>query len=147
MSYNITSTITLRSTLTITPANAEALRRKRVLPECHFLDRQVVRMPELKCTNGHEATGRFCSTCGAPVEGVDDGLPISTFWWDGMGSGSMGNLAVAASYTKGEAEVVMVWEGGDSISAIKIKDGVVTEHEVEYTLGAAGNVIEPKAET
>lgn len=72
MSYNVTSTVTLRSTLTITPANAEALRRERVLPECHFLDRQIVRMPELQCSDGHKATERFRSTCGAPVEGVDD---------------------------------------------------------------------------
>ena len=75
---------------------------------------------------------------------MDVDLPIREFWWYGIGSGYMGNLALAASYTKGEAEVILVWEGGDSISAIKIKEGIVTEHEVAYAIGDSVRAIHPE---
>lgn len=144
MSYNVSSTVTLSSSLTITPEKAALLRHAGVLAEGHFLDEEVVRIPKLHCTNGHESAGPFCVKCGAKVEGMDVDLPIREFWWYGVGSGYMGNLALAASYTKGEAEVILVRERGDSISAIKIKDGIVTEHEADYAIGAPVRTIHPE---
>ena len=144
MSYNVSSTVTLSCSLTITPEKAALLRHEGVLPECHFLDSEVVHLPKLRCANGHKSAGPFCVRCGAKMEGMNVDLPISEFWWYGVGSGYMGNLALAASYTKGEAEVILVWEGGDSISAIKIKEGIVTEHEVAYAIGALGRIVYPE---
>jgi hypothetical protein len=37
---------------------------------------------------------------------------------------------------------VLVWERGDAVSGIKIKDGVVTEHEVTYAFGPASRTVE-----
>lgn len=144
MSYNVSSTITLSCSLTITPGNAALLRREGVLAEGHFLDDRAVTIPKLRCGNDHVSPGPFCVRCGSKVEGIDVDVPISEFWWYGMGSGYMGNLAIAASYTRGEAEVILVWEGGDSISALKIKDGVVTEHDVAYAIGAPVRTIHPE---
>lgn len=144
MSYNVSSTVTLSTSLTITPGNAALLRREGVLAEGHFLDDRAVTIPKLRCGQGHVSHGPFCVRCGSKVEGIDVDVPISEFWWYGIGSGYMGNLAIAASFTKGEAEVILVWEGGDSISAIRIKDGVVTEHEVDYAIGAEVRILHPE---
>lgn len=146
MSYNVSSTITLSTSLTITPGNAALLRREGVLAEGHFLDDRAVTIPKLRCGNDHVSPGPFCVRCGSKVEGIDVDVPISEFWWYGMGSGYMGNLAIAASYTRGEADVVLVWEGGDSVSALKIKDGVVTDHEVSYAIGKANYTLVPETD-
>lgn len=37
-------------------------------------------------------------------------------------------------HTTGEAEYVFIWEGGDSITGLHIKDGVVTEKGVKLSL-------------
>ena len=144
MSYNITSTITLRSTLTITRGNAEAILRdhKRRLPELHFLDPENIQLKPLRCPKGHHANGMFCATCGAKIDGLDEQISILEFWWYGICSGDLGQLATVAAFTSGEAEVVLVWERGDAVGGIKIKDGVVTEHEVTYAFGPASRTVE-----
>ena len=67
MSYNVSSTVTLSCSLTITHEKAVLLRHAGVLAEGHFLDEEVVRIPKLHCT---------CVKCGAKVEGMDVDLPI-----------------------------------------------------------------------
>lgn len=58
------------------------------------------------------------------------------FWWNGEGSGrSMIALMDVLSSFDGEVDLVLTWEGGDSFSGLRLRDHVVTEHEVVQTLG------------
>lgn len=36
--------------------------------------------------------------------------------------------------TEGEADILVVWEGGDSIGGLRVKNGAVEEMDVEYVL-------------
>jgi hypothetical protein len=138
MSYNITTTITLSSTLRITREAAEELRtqHKRCLPEVHFL--QPLRFPEAFCGNGHKVVGAYCSKCGAKAGDDASEALITNFAWSGMGSNEPANLALAASFTTGEAEVVRIWEGGDLIDGIWIRNGKVSVHKVTLSLEHGG---------
>lgn len=63
-------------------------------------------------------------------------------WWYGEGSGR-GVADVLVKHilplTKGHAQILLVWEGGDSITGLEVTDGVVVEREVIFTLGKAVN--------
>ncbi len=52
--------------------------------------------------------------------------------WSGMSFDVLINNI--APMIKGNAEVVFIWEGGDSISGLKINDGIVTKCDVEFVL-------------
>lgn len=39
------------------------------------------------------------------------------------------------SHTKGKADIVLTWEGGDSLSGFRVEDGKVTQREVVMALG------------
>lgn len=83
------------------------------------------------------------------IEGVDfdgetaeitvvDGweIPLEDLSWSGTWSGhSYDLLKDLLSRTLGAADVIYTWEGGDSFSGLRVRDGVVTDHEVIRTLG------------
>lgn len=56
--------------------------------------------------------------------------------WCYEGSGSLMDVfkKEILPKTRGTAELVLIWEGGDDVSGIRVKDGVVTEHKVTYKL-------------
>lgn len=57
--------------------------------------------------------------------------------WQGEGSGHTFDMLLAAlKFFRGSADLVLCWEGGDSFSGLRVKDGRVTQHEVIMTLGA-----------
>lgn len=57
-------------------------------------------------------------------------------YWEGEGSGrSFEKFLKALSYTTGNAELVLCWEGGDCYSGIRIRNGIITEHEMVFALG------------
>ena len=36
--------------------------------------------------------------------------------------------------TEGKADLLVIWEGGDSVSGLRVEDGVVEKMDVEYVL-------------
>jgi hypothetical protein len=71
----------------------------------------------------------------------DDGRDLLSpkgygLWWYGEGSGrSEDKLKAVLAAFEGEVDLVLTWEGGDTHSGLRLRDGVVTEHEVVMALG------------
>lgn len=115
MSYNIDHIKVLKCKAWMSSADAKACMRLADLPECSFLE-------EMKRT---DSKGRRF-------------IDPKKFWWTGESSGNTWEptfLAVIAQKIHGELEAIIFWEGGDTVSGLRIVDGVVTEHEVIMTLG------------
>lgn len=55
-------------------------------------------------------------------------------WCGGFSGRSLGLLKRALSLTRGTADLALVWEGGDSITGLRVVDGMVQEMDVEYRL-------------
>lgn len=122
MSYNIGSIDYLgEGRLRI---NAQVRKKLRIeledrLPETNFLedDGSVIEVEELP--------------------GRTEELEITRVRWRGEGSGRSEDLlhkALAATW--GSADLLLTWENGNSHSGLRVVDGKVTEHEVEFKLGA-----------
>ena len=72
------------------------------------------------------------------VKGPDDVELICPhmFWWSGEGSGHSEEMLIAIlSEFEGDADLVLTWEGGDTHTGIRLRDGVVTKHEAVLALG------------
>ena len=73
--------------------------------------------------------------CEQLIKGtLKDGiLNITKFEMYGEGSGTFKSwiLDEALKESTGELEAVLVWEGGDSITRLNVKDGEISELEVE----------------
>lgn len=70
------------------------------------------------------------------LEESDGDVKIDSVSWSGDGSGhTFDTLKDVLPFFKGEADLVFIWEGGDSLSGLKVRDGTVTEHRVKYVLG------------
>jgi len=64
-----------------------------------------------------------------------DVLEVTRVDWCGEGANKVEELRAALSHTQGLADLLIIWEGGDSISGLRVKDGEVTEHVVSIKLG------------
>jgi hypothetical protein len=61
---------------------------------------------------------------------------LTNFWWYGEGSGrSEDALYALLEEFEGDADLVLTWEGGDSFTGVRLRDGEVTHHEVRMALG------------
>lgn len=63
---------------------------------------------------------------------------IVHLWWTGAWSGysvENGDFVAALALTTGEADILLTWEGGDSVTGYRVKDGVAIEYTVETRLG------------
>lgn len=73
--------------------------------------------------------------CGQQIKGVlkDGMIHVSKMEISGEGSGSLMHEVLMPAFkdSKGEFDAVLVWEGGDSISRLTVKDGKVEETDVE----------------
>ena len=60
-------------------------------------------------------------------------LTITEFDMAGEGSGTFYNwiLAPALKESTGKLEAVLIWQGGDSINRLKVKDGVIILEDIE----------------
>jgi hypothetical protein len=57
-------------------------------------------------------------------------------WWFGEGSGrTTEELERILSRTKGDADLILCWECGDSYTGYRVRDGKVTRHKVIMSLG------------
>ena len=65
--------------------------------------------------------------------------------WCGDWSGhTLPELKRALTYTRGTADLALIWEGGDSVSGIRVVEGAVTEHKASVVLGdAEGETLSP----
>lgn len=117
MSYNIDHVEYLKGKLMITRENLAAAREavKEDKPETNFLD---------------DALEQF-DVAGGP----DDAVEIENPWWNGECSGVFSdNFEKALSFTKGTADLIVTWEGGDSVNGLRVEDGKVTQKKVRRQL-------------
>lgn len=118
MSYNITSIELRDSDLTM---STEAWRKwkaqERILP-----------LPESNMP--------FMDPTDEQLEsGV---VPVRELWWCGEFSGTRYNDGTFAAFIadlQGSADCILVWEGGDEIHGLKIRDGQAYECPVQIELG------------
>jgi len=73
------------------------------------------------------------------VEHLDEGrkFVFEDFWWGGVGSGARYYeiLPLIAADLEGDADVLFTWEGGDSHTVVRFKDGKAVEHEAVFAAG------------
>ena len=138
----------LRCALTVTRAALFRLqqlveKQELLLAETNFLTplfAQLQVWPKACAACQQEfATGTrfFCQNCGTPVQLIDapDLIPITHVAWTGTwsGNGYFDSLPAVLRETRGDADLVFFWEGGGA-SGLQVRDGVVTECDVGYTL-------------
>jgi hypothetical protein len=114
VSYNITSTDTRTSTLRISRKNA----RKA----------QKIELPE-----------GMADVVDRLKFGPDGYAPIERFWWYGESSGNAhgdGRLDAFVALTEGDADVILTWEGGDSHSGLRIRNGKAYPCDVRIELAS-----------
>lgn len=111
MSYNVDTTDIISGSLAIDPIKARRFvaEHRDELAEANFLDGLDAETAEI--------------------------VPLENVWWYGEGSGRGWELYLEAlALTTGEADIVATWEGGDSFSGVRVRNGVVTEMDVQFTL-------------
>ena len=73
--------------------------------------------------------------CGQEIKGIlKDGLiTVTKLDLAGEGSGTLRHFVLDHAFSKstGELEATLIWEGGNSVTSLKVKDGVLTETPVE----------------
>jgi len=73
--------------------------------------------------------------CGQTIKGIlkDKLLYVSKLEIYGEGSGSLMNYVLnhALEESTGELDAILIWEGGDSITRLKVINGELTEEDVE----------------
>ncbi len=85
----------------------------------------------LREKHGGEAPESSFFEDGLAPDGV---LPMV---WHGGGSGrSYESLIDCLCHTKGNADLLLVWNAGDTFEGIRVVDGVVTEHPVKHSLAS-----------
>ena len=114
MSYNIDTINVLHLSAKIRSVDASRLRRKYKadLPEGCFLHNGLAK----------EDSDGFCA--------------LTEFEWVGEGSGNSWRdlIGEIASKIVGKVEAILTWEGGDSVTGLRIVDGKLTEPAVSMTL-------------
>lgn len=99
----------------------------------------------VKLSSAHEGNMPECNFLDyihqQAVDALADGEPgrkikLPNLWWYGEGSGWAYDLLKEKIAPKvgGHVEAIFTWEGGDSETALVIKDGEVTEGDVEKTI-------------
>ncbi len=116
MSYNIDSTEYLKGKLFITRKVARMAQEEYVddLPESNLLDGLKLdsKLPD------------------------DDVLEIKSPWWSGTGSGHSYDEVLPAilALTTGTADIMFTWEGGDSVTGLRVVEGKVSKKKVKQSL-------------
>jgi len=117
VSYNIDSTEILSGSLTIAVSDLLRLHAElRSVPEVNFIG---------------EMKARYDGLDEKPEE-----MHLPSFWWCGECSGTSYDklLSDIIPCLRGKADIVLTWEGGDSVSGLRIEDGKCIECDVVQTL-------------
>jgi hypothetical protein len=73
---------------------------------------------------------------GSGCENVRGMLFAERIDWTGEGSGhTFDEFKECLKSFNGTADMVLTWEGGDSHSGLRVRNGKVTEHEIVMALG------------
>ena len=124
MSYNIDTCKTKKLENFVIPLTA--------LYEC---ERKDWRPEQPKILNATTMEVEIEGGCGQTINSVlkDGLLTITKLDLSGEGSGSFMHYVMgpALKQSKGELEMVFVWECGDSITRLTVRDGEVKEEDVE----------------
>ena len=119
MSYNIDNIDVVALNASITLEDLETISKTlKGWPESNFVDEHL---EEVK---------------SGALQAVDGRVVLDSFSWSGEGSGRayhdhMRNIAAKIC---GTIEAVLFWEGGDSVTGLRITGGVMTEPKVSITL-------------
>lgn len=124
MSYNISTWKTIKlENLTIPLKSLYEIERKDWLPE------------QPKIIDSETNAVRIDGGCDQHIFGIltDEILTVTKLVITGEGSGSFMTEVFnnAFKQSKGELEAILIWEGGDSITKLTIKDGVIDETAYE----------------
>lgn len=91
-----------------------------------------------KCKKPNDSDAKFCKGCGSNLPPAkEQTIKLKKLSWCGEGSGnSFEDVFVKkiAQHIMGKADLVYTWEGGDSLSGLRIIDGKVEECDVVQTL-------------
>lgn len=115
MSYNVDSVRYIgkgRLSMTIETANALGAEVEDELAEGNFLD------------------------------GFKGGVIETPQWYGDWSGRGWETFLCLLSATYGTAELVACWEGGDSYTGLRVRDGIVIEHKVVFSLGERVIIIE-----
>lgn len=119
MSYNISTItiVTLDAYITIADLKEVAAELKG-WPECNFIDEHLIALEKGK------------------IKPIEDRVLLTSFDWCSEGSGRAYHQQMRdiAKKIHGRVEAVLIWEGGDTVSGLRIVDGVMTEPIVTMTL-------------
>ena len=81
----------------------------------------------------------FLHTSEKLISDKHGGYTIGDVGWTGANADWLEHLATALSFTRGSADMLLVWEGARAMqpfTELRVVDGVVTMHQVEMSLGA-----------
>ena len=125
MSYNITSAKIVRMENFIIPLKSLYLsERKDSHPEQPTIIDIEKNLVEIECG------------CGQTIEGVlkDGELHVTELNISGEGSGSLKYYVLDEAFrqSKGTLVMVLIWEGGDSTSSLRVVDGDLTEGDYSF---------------
>ena len=85
--------------------------------------------------NNRLAEGNFIEECLEDYGGGKETVEVSNVEWYGERSGvTYDTYLKALALTRGWAEIVVVWEGGDELDGLRVMEGKVTRHEVKISL-------------
>lgn len=126
MSYNIDSVTMLKNdNLRMTVGNVRRLvvQLEEDLPEFNFLT---------NLNRDIKSRIKIGETLSDEIE-----LPINELAWCSTWSGNSFSIFLkkVAPHILGSADAIYTWEGGDSISGLRIVNGVATQHDVIQALG------------
>lgn len=89
--------------------------------------------PEIIDTNTNKV--RIEMGCGQSIEGILSNKMIHVSKMDLSGDGSGNNMYEVLNKvfpkTTGEFKTTLIWEGGDSVNSLHVKDGIVTETPID----------------
>ena len=123
MIYNIDSVRVLsRATLSIHVSAVLRLAEAHSdLPETCFLHDAEMRAQKML----REASPNF----------TEHVLVLDRLDWSGVASGAtFDTFKTALAATRGRADLLLTWEGGDRLSGLRVVDGIVTEMDVDFIL-------------
>lgn len=124
MSYNITTFKVKKLENLVIPMSA-----------LYDISRSDWKPEEPKIINTSTMEVKINCGCGQTIKGVlkDNAIHVNKLNMDGEGSGSFMYYVFKDALQKstGELEATLIWEGGDSVTRLTVKDGVYKDESIE----------------
>jgi hypothetical protein len=142
MSYNIDRIEFISGELSIPQKDFLALYEEVMIkdenyPSNHLFNRNDMEIIEFKTKrkNGKKRQVLAGEDCPDPIIFKAKQPWKTKLRWSGDWSGhSLDIFKKILTRMKGKADLVLIWERGDSVSGWRVCNGVITEHDVRYIL-------------